>query len=92
MIKKQPDKSDVLVDYVRKNLAKGYSMESLKWALIKQGNSRLEIEKAIKKVEEELADASAKAKARASMESINQPAEVVPVQEESKSLWRKLFG
>lgn len=44
-----------LVDYIRKNLKKGYTKESLKWALINQGHSRLEIDKAFQKLEEELA-------------------------------------
>ena len=44
-----------LVVYIKKNLQKGYSKDSLKWALIGQGYPRIEVEKAIKKVEEELA-------------------------------------
>lgn len=91
MIKK-PEKSDMLIDYIKRNMAKGYTRESLKWALIKQGNSRIEIEKAMKKVEEDLANESARARARASMEAINTPAQVEPVQEEPKSFWRKLFS
>ena len=43
-----------LVVYIKKNLQKGYSKDSLKWALIGQGYPRIEVEKAIKKVEEEL--------------------------------------
>jgi len=44
-----------LTVYIKKNLKKGYTEESLKWALIGQGHARLEIERAFKKVEEELA-------------------------------------
>ena len=43
-----------LVVYIKKNLQKGYSKDSLKWTLIGQGYPRIEVEKAIKKVEEEL--------------------------------------
>ena len=35
-----------IVDYIRKNLKKGYKKESLKWALIQQGYSKMEVEKA----------------------------------------------
>lgn len=44
-----------LKEYIKKNLRKGYTKESLRWALINQGHSRVEVDKAIKKVEEELA-------------------------------------
>lgn len=43
-----------LVDYIKKNLKKGYTLESLKWALVNQEHSKMQIEKAIKKAEEEL--------------------------------------
>lgn len=46
---------DELVAYIKKNLKKGYTKESLKWALINQGYSKFEVEKALKRVDEELA-------------------------------------
>ncbi|RMD66494.1 hypothetical protein D6817_03990 [Candidatus Pacearchaeota archaeon] len=42
---------DELTDYVRKNLKKGYTKESLRWALLDQGYSRLQVNKAIKRAE-----------------------------------------
>jgi uncharacterized protein Smg (DUF494 family) len=47
---------DEITDYIKKNLRKGYTKESLKWALINQGYSRMEIERSIKRVDEELAN------------------------------------
>ena len=44
-----------IVGYVKRNLKKGYTKESLKWALIEQGHSRLQVDKAFKKAEEEFA-------------------------------------
>ena len=44
-----------LKDYLKKNLKKGYTIESLKWALIKQGYSRTAIEMAIEQLHKELA-------------------------------------
>ncbi len=44
-----------LADYVKKNLGKGYTLESLKWALISQGHSRLEVDKAMKLAQGEMA-------------------------------------
>jgi hypothetical protein len=43
-----------LAEYIKKNLKKGYTIDSLRWALIDQGHSKMEVSKAIKKVEEEL--------------------------------------
>jgi len=36
-----------LVDYVGRNVKKGYTIESLRWALVGQGYSRTSVEKAI---------------------------------------------
>jgi hypothetical protein len=47
--------TEELADYFKSNLKKGYTKESLKWALVNQGYSRMEIEKAIKKAELEMA-------------------------------------
>ena len=48
-------RKDELVVYLRKNLAKGYTLESLSIALIKQGYPRTAIDEAVKKMNEELA-------------------------------------
>ena len=44
-----------LVDYVKRNISKGYTLESLKWALISQGHSKVEVSKAIELANKELA-------------------------------------
>ncbi len=44
-----------LVNYLKNNLSKGYTLESLKWALVNQGYGRSEINRAVKLVNEELA-------------------------------------
>lgn len=45
-----------LVDYFKKNLKKGYTEESLKWALINQGYSRSIVETALEQSHKELAE------------------------------------
>lgn len=42
------------VEYLKRNVAKGYSLEALKWALINQGKSRVLVEKAVEAVKKEL--------------------------------------
>lgn len=75
-----------LVKYIKKNLSKGYTTDSLKWALLSQGYSRTEIERAIKIANEELAKELPKIKEKP---IIN--VERYPIEEEAekKSLWQK---
>lgn len=47
-----------IIDYIKRNLKKGYTKESLKWALVHQGYSKYEVEKAITKADIELAKAA----------------------------------
>lgn len=45
-----------LINHIEKNLKKGYTEESLKWALIKQGYSRSIVEDAILAAHKKLAE------------------------------------
>lgn len=45
-----------LVDYFKKNLKKGYTPDSLKWALINQGYSKTAVKRAFEIVNKELAE------------------------------------
>ena len=44
-----------LANYIKKNVSKGYTSESLRWALVNQGYSRLEVSRAIELANKELA-------------------------------------
>jgi len=44
-----------LVNYIKKNLSKGYTLDSLKFSLMDQGYSRTAISRAIKLANEDLA-------------------------------------
>ena len=50
------DHKKILVDYFKKNLGKGYTSDSLKWALINQGYLKLEISQALEQANKELAE------------------------------------
>ncbi len=54
-MRKEETYIDGTVSYIKKNLQKGYNRESLKWALMNQGKPRMEIEKAFKQAEAEIA-------------------------------------
>ena len=49
------DYREQLVDYFKRNISKNYNPESLKFALMQQGYSRVSVEEAYKKAVEELA-------------------------------------
>ena len=77
-----------LVDYIKNNLKKGYTKESLKWALVSQGHSRMEVEKAIRLLDAEMASEAPvlKTKPIITYEVIEPPSE------QKKSFWKRLFG
>lgn len=45
-----------LIEYFKKNLKKGYTVDSLKYALIEQGYSRAAVDDAIKEANKELSE------------------------------------
>lgn len=49
-----------LADYVKKNIAKGYTSDALKFSLIKQGYSRTSVEKSIELANKQLAESAPK--------------------------------
>jgi len=77
---------DELTEYVKKNLRKGYTIESLRWALINQGYNKLQVEKALKKAEMELASEAPVLKTKPKIEI-----QVIPPEDKPKSFWKKLF-
>ena len=77
--------------YIKKNLKKGYTKESLKWALVNQGHSKLEVEKALKKVEEDLSREAPVLKTKPEITyDVVEPKNAVL--EEKKSFWKRIFG
>jgi hypothetical protein len=74
--------------YLRTNLGKGYSEDSLKWALIKQGNSRTEVTRALTKVKKEMSEKKGKnEKPEIRYELYDQDNRPV----DGKSLWKRFL-
>jgi len=76
-----------LVNYIKKNVSKGYTIESLKWALVNQGHSRVEIERAEKIANEQLAASAPK--------MIEKPVirvETIPHVEAKTGFWSRVKG
>lgn len=74
-----------LADYIKRNISKGYTTESLKWALINQGHSRVEVEKAINLANQDLASQAPVLKEKPVIK-----VETIPHVEAKPSFWRKV--
>ena len=77
--------------YIKKNLRKGYTKESLKWALVNQGHSTLEVAQAINTAEDELAKEAPVLKTRPEITyDVVEPRDAVV--EEKKPFWKRILG
>lgn len=74
-----------IIEYLDRNIKKGYKIEDLKWALINQKHSKTEIDKAIKIIEAKMA--KPKEEPQKEIEIIEEKAQIP----EKKSFWQKLF-
>ena len=83
-----------LVSYILKNLKKGYTRESLKWALINQGYSKLEVEKALKIADQKLAAQAPTLKSKPEIKfEIVEPKEyAMKFSSSEKPWWKRLLG
>jgi len=74
-----------LADHIKKNLAKGYTLESLKFALLDQGYTRSVVERAFQNVHKELS-----ARAPNVVEAPVVKTEIIqePITEEKKPWWK----
>lgn len=83
---------DELSDYVKKNLKKGYTKDSLKVALVTQGYSKFEVERATRKAEQDLAAEAPKLNTKPVIKyEVIEPKDV-ETYGKKKSFWKKLFG
>lgn len=95
MKKDRLDYTKQLTDYLKKNLKKGYTKDSLKWALINQGHSRFEVERAFNKLDDDLSRKAPvlKTKPEITREVLEPKKEVTfKPAEERRPLWKKFFG
>ena len=88
---KEPTYIDTLSSRIKMNLKKGYNKESLKWALVNQGHSRIEVDKAFRQAEIELGRESQMA--RQHQAQIIPPPMIEPILDEpKKGFFARLFG
>lgn len=83
-MKKEEGYMNQLVVYIKRNLSKGYTLESLRWALVNQGHSKNEVSKAIELANKELASQAPVLKEKPIIKI-----ETIPPLPEEKSVWQK---
>jgi hypothetical protein len=87
---RESEKRQKLVNYIKRNLKKGYTIEALRWALINQDYSKVLVEKAIQEANEELAQKAPILEDKPKItyniiDENNQPVKI------KKSWWKKLL-
>jgi len=83
-----------LIEYFKKNISKGYSSDTLKWALIKQGYTRVEIDRANEEAHKELSEKAPvlKEKPIITHEILDEQDKTIKIYEKTKkSWWRSIF-
>ncbi len=81
-----------LVEYVKRNLKKGYPVDTLKIALINQGYIRSTVDEAIQEAMKQMASEAPIIKEKPEIEHeiiVEEEEQPVP---EKKSFWKRLFG
>jgi len=81
-----------ITDYLKKNFKKGYTQESLRWALVKQGYSKTIVDAAIREAGKEISReiSVVKEKPVITHELIGENDQ--PVQQPQKSWFKRFFG
>lgn len=81
-----------LAEYIKKNLAKGYTIDSLKFSLQAQGYTRVSIENAIKIANEQLALQAPEMKEKPQITHKIITPDSTYTYERGNSFFKKLFG
>ena len=78
-----------VVDYLKRNMKKGYNPESLRWALVKQGYSKTLVDNAIREANREFSREQPKEKPTITHEIIGENDKPVSTK---KPWWKRLLG
>jgi hypothetical protein len=82
---------ETIIDYIKKNIKKGYTIESLKYALLNQGYSRITIENSIKESQKEIAKKIPKLNEKPLIKYELYDSENKLIKKNKKSFFSKLF-
>ena len=87
----EDDYKKKIIGYFKKNISKGYTPESLKWALVNQGYSRIVVENALEEANKELAKKAPvlREKPEIKYEVIDEHDRPITIK---RSWWKRIFG
>lgn len=88
---KKGDYIGELANYIKNNLKKGYTLDSLKYALISQGHSKLEVEKAIKRAQEDQAKDAPILETKPSIVYEAMDTDNIQVEPDQRPFWKRIF-
>lgn len=90
---RESDYIQQLANYIKKNLSKGYTTDSLRWALVNQGYSRTAVSHAVNTANEQLSREAPKMIEKPVIKVIPNPDLEIQekiAQAEKKSFWEKI--
>ncbi len=91
-MRKEPTYIDTLSGRIKNNLRKGYNKESLKWALVNQGHSRIEVDKAFRQAEAEITQEAQTARLQQASMAPQPMIEPIIDEQPKKGFLARLFG
>lgn len=88
---RETEQRRIIVEYIKRNLKKGYTLEALKWALINQEYSKVLVDKALEQATKEMSEEAPILRERPKInyqivDENNNPVEV------KKPFWKRIFG
>ncbi len=89
---REPDRIRKIVEYYKKNISKGYTEDSLRFALVNQGYSRVIVEEALIIVHKELADKAPKLEEKPIIIHEIVDERDRPVIIKKKPMWKRVLG
>lgn len=86
-----------LADHIKKNLSKGYTLDSLKFSLMQQGYSRTTVEKAIELANRQLAETAPKMVEKPTIkyeviDSEQMAAKIASQDQANQGFFKRVFG
>ena len=93
MMYKSKDVTSQLVEHIKKNLAKGYNQDTLRFSLISQGYSKITVENALEKANKELSNKipEVKEKPKITYKIIGKDNKPIKVLTPRKGFWQRIF-
>ena len=85
-----------LANYIKRNLAKGYTLDALRFSLINQGYSRISVEKAIELANQQLAASAPEMKEKPKitytlLDEEGNPIKTFQIEPEKKGFWQRFL-